>query len=277
MTVTTAASSPSLSPAGRAPPAVRPITTQDLNASLRAGLDDFRAKRGELIMLALIYPLVGLIACVAAFDANVVALAFPLAAGLSLMGPAVATGFYEIAARRERGEEGAWRHFFDVWRGRRGVSLALLTLGLLVLFMLWVGVASAIYGATVGRQPYVGLGDFISRVFTTPAGWTMILLGNLAGAAFAAVSLAVSAVSFPMLVDGADPASAVRTSIRAAAASPAVFARWGVTVAALLVAGAIPLFVGLAIVLPVLGYATWHLYTRAVSRPGPGPGAVAPT
>ena len=267
MTATVAAPSSPTSPLGRAPPAVRAITAQDLDASLRQGFDDFRAKRGELIMLALIYPIVGLIACVAAFDANVVALAFPLAAGLSLMGPAVATGFYEIAARRERGEDGTWRHFFDVWRGRRGMSLALLTLGLLVLFMLWVGAASAIYGATVGRQPYVGLGDFLSRVFTTPAGWTMIVLGNLAGLAFAAVSLVASAVSFPMLVDGADPATAVRTSLRAAAASPAVFARWGATVAALLVAGSIPLFVGLAIVLPVLGYATWHLYTRAVSRP----------
>ncbi len=255
---------------GSTTPQVRRITADDLSIALRQGLDDFAVKRGEILMLAFIYPLVGLVACVAAFNGNTVALAFPLAAGLSIMGPAVASGFYEIAYRRERGEDGAWFHFFDAWRGRSGVALLLLTAGLLVLFMAWVATAWALYEATLGRVPYAGLGDFLSRVFTTPAGWILIGLGNLAGLAFAGVALAVSAVSFPMLVDrDVDALTAVRTSVSAVAASPAVFARWGVMVAAFLVLGAIPLFVGLAVVLPVLGYATWHLYTRTVGRPTP--------
>ena len=249
-------------------PGVRRITADDLTTALRQGLDDFNVKRGEILMLAFIYPVVGLIACVAAFNGNTVALAFPIAAGLSIMGPAVASGFYEIAWRRERGEDGAWFHFFDAWRGRSGVALLMLTAGLLVLFMAWVATAWGIYEATLGRAPYAGLSDFVSRLFTTPAGWALIVVGNLAGLVFAAVALAVSAVSFPMLVDrDVDALTAVRTSLGAVAASPAVFARWGVMVAAFLVLGAIPLFIGLAVVLPVLGYATWHLYTRTVDRP----------
>ena len=248
-------------------PAVRPVTADDLTTALRQGFDDFSQKRGEILMLALIYPLAGLVACVLAFNGDVVALAFPLAAGLSLMGPAVAAGFYEIAREREQGQDGTWFHFMDVWRGRSGVSLALLTLGLFALFMAWLAVAWGIYEATLGRTAYTGLPDFLNRLFTTPAGWALIVVGNAAGLLFAAIALAASAVSFPMVVDrDVDPVTAVRTSLRAVSQSPAAYARWGLTVAALLVLGAIPLFVGLAVVLPVLGYATWHLYTRAVAR-----------
>ncbi len=267
MSVSTPHSVPAAAAAGQ-PLGVRALTAQDISVALRQGWDDFNAKRGEILMLALIYPVVGLLACVAAARADVAALAFPLAAGLSIMGPAVAAGFYEIACLREKGEPGAWSHFFDAWRGRSGVGLAILTLGLLVLFTAWVAAAWVIYEGTLGGQAYVGFGDFVRRVLTTPQGWALIVVGNLTGLAFAAVALAASAVSFPMLVDrDVSPLTAVQTSLKAAAASPAGFARWGLTVAVLLALGSIPLFVGLAVVLPVLGYATWHLYTRAVERP----------
>ncbi len=250
-----------------APAAVHPVTAEDLRWALARGWEDFNAKRGEIIMLALIYPVVGLVAFAAVASDDALALAFPLAAGLSLMGPALASGFYEIARLREAGEPAAWSHFFDAWRGRSGVSLALMTLGLAVIFALWVAAAWGIYAALFPTQPYVGLADFLQRVFTTPQGWALILVGNVVGAVFAMAVLAASAVSFPMLIDRqVDAAAAVRTSLRAVARSPAAFLRWGVIVAALLLAGSIPLFVGLAIVLPVLGYATWHLYTRAVVR-----------
>lgn len=249
-------------------PTVRRIGPEDLKIALRQGMDDFNVKRGEILVLALIYPLVGLVSCVAAFNGDVIALVFPLAAGLTIMGPAVASGFYEIACLRERGGAGTWFHFFDIWRGKSVVALTLLTVGMGVLMLAWLGAAWLIYQATLGRQAYAGLSDFITRVLTTPQGWALIVAGNLVGAVFAALALAISVVSFPMMVDrDVDPLTAVRTSVRAVAASPGTFARWGVTVAGLLVLGSIPLFVGLAIVLPVLGYATWHLYTRAVARP----------
>ncbi|MBE7219025.1 MAG: DUF2189 domain-containing protein [Caulobacteraceae bacterium] len=251
-----------------APSPVRAVSAEDLRWALARGWDDFNAKRGEILMLALIYPVVGLVACAAVFNADAFALAFPLAAGLSLMGPALASGFYEIARLREAGEPATWRHFFDPWRGRSGVSLALMTLGLAVVFALWVAAAWAIYAALFPGQPYVGVADFLQRVFSTPQGWALIAVGNVVGAAFALFVLAASAVSFPMLIDRpVDAAAAVRTSFAAVGRNPATFLRWGLIVGALLVAGAIPLFVGLAIVLPVLGYATWHLYTRAVVRP----------
>ena len=252
-------------PGALAAPRIRKLGVEDLRIALRQGWADYLDKRGEIVMLGMIYPVVGLVACLLAFERDLTPLLFPLAAGISLMGPALASGFYELARRRESGDDPRWVHAFDLFTGRRLWPLAALTALVAVIFFAWLGVAWAIYGATMGADPTATAANFASRLFTTAAGWEMIVAGDLAGLAFAVAVLAISAVSFPMLVDGKVGAlTAAQTSLRAVAANPAVFATWGLIIAALLVAGSIPLFVGLAIVLPTLGYATWHLYRRAV-------------
>ena len=97
----------------------------------------------------------------------------------------------------------------------------------------------------------------------------MIILGNMIGFAFSLAALAISVVSLPMLVDRhrheqVDARSAVDTSVAAVQENPRTMLVWGVIVAAMLVAGMLPMFVGLAVVLPILGHATWHLYRRTV-------------
>ena len=101
----------------------------------------------------------------------------------------------------------------------------------------------------------------------TGAGWTMIIVGIGVGFLFALLVLAVSVVSFPLLLDrNVGIGTAVTTSIRVVATNPAVMALWGLIVAAGLVVGSLPLFVGLVVILPVLGHATWHLYRKVVPR-----------
>jgi uncharacterized membrane protein len=257
--------SPSAKPTPQAAE-VRRIGLADIRIALRKGLDDFRAERGELLFLGVIYPVVGLLACLLTFRADLLPLAFPIAAGVSLMGPPLASGFYELARRRERGEDASWGRAFEVLKTPPFAAIAVLTAFVAALFGLWLLCAYGVYAATLGANPDTAA-NFWGSLFTTSDGWTMIVVGNLVGAAFALVVLIVSAVSFPMLVDRkAGPLTAAETSIRAVAKSPGTFALWGLTIAALLVLGSIPLFVGLAVVLPVLGYATWHLYTLAVVR-----------
>lgn len=247
--------------------AVRHITDADLNWALAEGWKDFKERRGDILLLALIYPLVGFAAAAAALDQQYLPLLFPLVAGLSILGPAAASGFYELARRREAGVDSSWVHFFDPMRGRSRASLIWLTSGLMVLFALWLVSAWMVFQATVGSYPAGGLGEFIARVFTTREGWMMILVGNFIGFDFALLTLVLGVVSFPMVVDQpVDAATAVATSVRAVAANPRAIASWGLRVAALLVLACLPGFVGLAVVLPVLGYATWHLYTRLVER-----------
>jgi uncharacterized membrane protein len=113
--------------------------------------------------------------------------------------------------------------------------------------------------------------DFATRVLTTPEGWSLIIVGCGVGLLFAVVSLCVSVVSFPLMLDRhATAIDAIRTSMWAVMKNPVAMAGWGLIVAALLVIGSLPLFVGLAVVLPVLGHATWHLY-RKVVEPNPNP------
>jgi uncharacterized membrane protein len=254
-------------PVGDVLPRVGRIGEADLNWALAEGWKDFRARRGDVLLLPVIYPLAGFAAAALALNKSLLPMLFPAVAGLSLLGPAVAVGFYELARRREAGLESSWGHFIDPLRGRGRTALGVLTIGLLVVFAAWLGAASIIFHATIGAAGALSLSDFVRRLFTTPAGWTMIVVGNLVGFAFAVASLAGTLVSFPMVIDRpVSAATAVSTSLRAVALNPAVTASWGLRVAALLLLGCAPLFLGLLIVLPVLGYATWHLYTRLIPR-----------
>ncbi len=246
---------------------VRPIGSDDLRWALAQGWADFKAKRGDLILLPFIYPLVGVLASVFAFNARLFPLIFPLAAGFALVGPIAAAGFYELARRREAGIDASWWHFLDPLKGRSRLPIAALTGMLVLLFVLWMGAAYAIYNATLGTLAPPTPDAFLADLFGTRQGLMMIVVGNLVGAVFATITLAVSAFSFPMVVDQSnDPIDAVATSVKIFRENPGTVIGWGVRVALVLLLGALPLFVGLMVALPVLGYATWHLYTRAVVR-----------
>lgn len=257
------------STADRSKPAIpiRTLTPRDLNVSLKEGWSDFLAMRGDLIFIGLLYPLIGVVAATVTLGGALLPLFFPIAAGISLLGSMVAVGFYELARRREAGLESDWSHFFDVRKRPSADGLGAVAALLITLFALWVAVAGALYVALWGPTVPESVGAFLSRLFTTPEGWALIVIGNLVGFCFAVAALAISAISLPMLVDcDLEARTAIDTSVRAFMANKAVMLRWGFTIAFLLVLGSIPLFIGLAVVLPWLGYATWHLYTHAVDR-----------
>ena len=137
----------------------------------------------------------------------------------------------------------------------------------MALFLAWIYVAREIYQSLFGVLPPESVATFTREVFTTEAGWKLIVYGNLAGFAFALVAFCISVISFPMLLDrDVGAAQALATSARAVAANPVTMATWGLIVAALLLLGSIPAFIGLAVVMPVLGHATWHLYRKLVPR-----------
>ncbi|MFL6863052.1 MAG: DUF2189 domain-containing protein [Allosphingosinicella sp.] len=246
---------------------VRRIGPADLSAALRDGWRDFTAMRGDLLFIGLIYPLVGLVAAAVSLGGSLIPLFFPIAAGIGFLGPLAAVGFYELARRREAGLDSGWSHFLDVRRRPAFDQVAIVSGVLLSLFALWVVAAGALYMLFWGPVAPPSLGAFLARLFTTEEGWALILIGNAIGAAFAVAVLAVSVVAMPMLVDrDMDAGTAMGLSTSAFTANLGPMLRWGLIVAVLLVLGSIPAFVGLAVVLPWLGYATWHLYTRLIDR-----------
>jgi uncharacterized membrane protein len=244
---------------------IRQISPRDLRAALSEGWSDFADKRGDILFIAVVYPAVMLIASAAALNQNLIPIVFPVLAGLTLLGPAVASGFYEIARRRECGDDPSWRHFLDVVRSDAIVPLGELTALLLGIFILWLWAAWEIYAATLGPEPPSSIAAFANDLFTTREGWQLILFGNLAGFLFAVLTLTISVVSFPMVVDRhVSAATALETSVRAVWQNPGTMMLWGLIVAALLFLGSIPAFVGLMVVLPLLGYATWHVYRHTI-------------
>ena len=243
---------------------VRRIGVSDLKEALAAGIDDFKAIPTQLVFLGLLYPVIGLGAARAA-SGDLLPLLFPLVAGLSLMGPVMAIGLYEISRRREAGLPVSWLNAFDVFKSPAILGIATLGGFLMLVFMLWVFCAREIYDATMGAAIPDSMGSFVNSVLHTSQGHRLILLGNAVGFVFAVFVLAISVVSFPMLLDReCSPGAAVQTSVRAVLRNPAMMALWGLVVAALLVLGSLPVFVGLAVAMPILGHATWHLYRRTV-------------
>jgi uncharacterized membrane protein len=248
-------------------PVVCRIGVTDLRDVLARGVDDFGAYRTDVIFLCVIYPLVGLVLARLAFGYEMLPLVFPLASGFALVGPFAAVGLYEMSRQREMGIEVTWADAFGVVRSPSFGAIVLLGLLLMGIFLLWLVAAEAIYQLTLGPAPPASLASFVRDVLTTDAGWAMIGFGVGVGFLFALLVLAISVVSFPLLLDrevGLD--TAILTSVRAVVANPGPMAIWGLIVAGGLVIGSIPFFLGLIIVMPVLGHASWHLYRKVAPR-----------
>ncbi|CAO3427471.1 DUF2189 domain-containing protein [Azospirillum endophyticum] len=248
-------------------PAVRRITIADLRDALARGAADLGAKRADIFALCLVYPLAGLILARMAAGSGMIPLVFPLVSGFALVGPIAALGLYEISRRREEGLPVSWTDVFGVVHAPGFGAIVALSVWLLMIFLAWLISAYAIFLVTLGPSPPSSVSAFVSDVFTTAAGWAMIVVGIGVGFLFAVLVLTVSVVSFPLLLDrDVGLSGAVTTSVRAVRANPGPMAVWGMIVAGGLFFGALPALVGLIIVLPLLGHATWHLYRKLVEH-----------
>lgn len=245
---------------------IHAIGGQDIKLALQRGLDDFRAFPSHGVFLCVIYPVIGLILSRLVFGYDIVRLLFPLAAGFALIGPFAAFGLYELSRRRQAGLDSTATDALGVFKRPGAGSLLILGVVLAAIFVLWIIAADTIYGWSYGNEGPASIAAFIVDVLTTSRGWQLIIVGNLVGFLFSAVVLAISVVSFPLIVDrNAGPLEAVRVSLNAVMNSPATYAQWGIVVAVGLLLGSIPLFAGLPFIIPVLGHATWHLYRQAIA------------
>jgi uncharacterized membrane protein len=246
---------------------IRKISPADLKDALVKGLDDFKEKPTHLVILAIIYPLAMLVAVNLAAGYELLPLVFPLVSGFALIGPVAAVGLYDMSRQREEGHDITWEHAFTIFRSPSIFAIVKLSILLGVIYFAWLGAAFAIYRSIYGSTVPASIAEFTWQVLTTPAGWTLIIVGCGVGFVFALVALAISAVSFPLLIDrNVGTVAAIQTSVHAFTANPMTMTMWGLIVAGLLVIGTVPLFVGLAVIMPVLGHATWHLYRKVVEH-----------
>lgn len=243
----------------------REITLSDLKAALKKGFDDFIALRTDVIFIVLIYPLIGFILAWFAFNNALIPLIFPLISGFALLGPLAAVGLYELSRRREQGLKTSWVDALKVVESPSFIPIIILGAYLVAIFLGWMAFSYLAYFAAFGSEPPTSATAFMQELFSTRAGWLMQVISVGFGFIIALIVLAISFVSFPLLLDRhVGLAQAVLTSVDIARKNPVTVLTWGAMVVVLLGIGFLTLFAGLIVILPVLGHATWHVYRRAV-------------
>lgn len=245
-------------------PIIRRPVFEDLDYAFMHGLADFRAAPIFGLTIGGIYTFGGLLILYVVNSLGYGFLGFPIMAGFALVGPYAAIALYTVSRLRERGEPVTWAAMArDL---TPGVMRECSYLGILLIFLMaiWLKSGAVVYAIFFGMR-LLSLPAFMEALFSTSAGYGFLILGHAIGAGFAILVFSLSVVSFPLMVDrGTDFISALITSIRTVRANPQLMLGWGAFIGLMLLAGFLSVFIGLMIVLPLLGHASWHLYRRLV-------------
>jgi uncharacterized membrane protein len=265
----TPASDREAAPDGKAPrsadPFVREITISDVNDAWAQGLRDFQAAPMFGLAFGGFYAAAGIAIVSSAAVLGLSHLAYPLAAGFALLGPFAAVGLYEVSRRLEAGMAPSWSGVLGIVFEQRNRQLAWMAFVVLFIFIVWMYQVQLLLALFVGLHSFATLKDLLSVLTTTPEGVAFLLLGNAIGAFLSLILFALTVVSIPLLLDhDVDFVTAMITSVRAVIANPVPMLGWGFAIGVLLLLASLPFFVGLVVVLPILGHATWHLYRRVV-------------
>lgn len=243
-------------------PEIQAVSVDDIRASLRAGLGDFRRAPAFGILFSAVYVLGGLVLYMVLTAAGQTWWLVPLALGFPLLAPFLAVGLYEVSRRIERQEPLDWNAVLGVVFSQKDRQIPSMAVVIMVFFMFWVFVAHTVYALFFGLTAFEGA--WFAK-FMTPSGMTMLLVGSAIGGAMALLLFSLMVISLPLLLDKeVDFVTAMITSYGAVARSPVAMLTWAAIIAGSLLVAMLPVFLGLFIVLPVLGHASWHLYRRVL-------------
>ncbi|QYJ06961.1 DUF2189 domain-containing protein [Qipengyuania flava] len=238
------------------------LTAGDLVDAVRKGWRDFLARPQYGFFFASFYVLVGAGLYYLLMVRGETRWLIAAVAGFPLFAPFAAVGLYEVSRRLERDLPTSWGTILGALRGRGDEQLLLMGGIIFVGFSFWVIIAHTIFAIFASAA---GLGEGMAFL-TSQMGLTMLAVGGAVGAVIAFVFYAITLMSLPMLVDrDVDFITAIITSFKTLSANFGVLLLWALVIALALFAAILPFFLGLFVVLPVLGHATWHLYRRAVS------------
>jgi len=244
---------------------------------LAAGWRDLMAAPATSLAFGVVFALAGYAITAGLFAAGVFYLVLPMMAGFLIIGPFAATGFYEISRQRQAGSRASLGQVFGAWR-RNPSQIALMGVALLLILIFWARIAAMIFMLYYGIGNVPSVDKLLVETFLQPSSIPFLIFGTAVGGVLAAATFAISAVSIPMLIDrpGSNVIDAIVTSVRAVVANTRAMALWGLLIVLFTAAGLMTLYLGLIVVLPLIGHATWHAYKDLVQLSDAGEPASAP-
>ncbi len=252
---------------GGGTPRIHTIEVRDLAAALKAGLRDFLRAPLFGLVIGGVFALIGAVIVLSLTIWELPWLIYPFAIGFPLVGPFAAVGLYEVSRRLAEGARPAWRDVFAVIWAQRRREVSWMAFVMLFVFWVWMYQVRLLIALFLGLVSFASFEQFLTVVFTTPHGLIFLAVGHVVGGVLALVLFSITVFSIPILLEReVDIVTAMITSVKAVLQSPVAMLGWGVFVTLSVLAASLPLFLGLLVVLPVFGHATWHLYRRALPQ-----------
>lgn len=243
-------------------PIVQKITLSDIMAGLRAGVRDFRRAPQFGLFFSAVYVVGGFL--MLWVGAGHVTWTLATSLGFPLIAPFAAAGLYEVSRRLEAGEPLVWGQVLGIVWNERNRQLPWLGAIIVIYFLFWTFLAHMIFALFMGLSTMTNVTQSF-EVFLTPNGLAMIAVELVVGAVLAFVLFSLTVVSLPLVLDReVDFVTAMLTSMKAVKTNFVPMFIWAAFIAVLSLLALLPWFLGLMIVLPVLGHATWHVYRRTI-------------
>lgn len=259
------ATTPQETAPGPATVSINTVTLEDIKASLAAGWADFKAAPMFGLFFSAVYVLGGIAMVYILLATGKTWATLPIVVGFPLVGPFAAVGLYEVSRRMQVNEPLEWGAVLGVVVRERSRQMPSIAAVILIFFLFWNFLAHMIFALFLGLQVMTNVTSSFD-VFLTSNGLLMLLVGTAVGAVLSFILYAITVVSLPLLLDAeVDFVTAMIKSFSAVTENIGPMLIWAVIVGVLLLLAMIPAFLGLLIVLPLLGHATWHLYQRALT------------
>jgi uncharacterized membrane protein len=245
-------------------PAIRRLTTADVADALKSGIRDFAKAPGFGLFFGAIFSVIGIVIYLQMVVWGASFEVLPFAVGFPLVGPFMAVGLYEVSRRLEKGEPLDWAAVLTVVARQRSGQIPMMMFVCIFFFLVWVYLAHLIFALSFGLKPLTNVMSSAEILFTQE-GIIMLVVGTAVGGVLAFLLFAITVISLPLLLErDLDVVTAMIVSFQSVLQNKGPMLLWGLIVAVCTMVAMIPFFLGIVVVFPVLGHASWRLYRNAI-------------